>query len=214
MQVPSGNAPSIANFNTYQPAGFYSAQPTTVGKPDPEGWGSYVASLGSSAADRAAYLIMRSGSVAIKAWLAKREGGTLTTTELYHLKNIVGTVSHLDGIPTGAGFERGDGVVGHYTKMADGTLMCWLTLTIPAHGLNQDASAQSTWPAQFIGGLRVFWSISRQVGGGSAAMIGLIQNNGIYNGSDLSTARLNTYSYRNAITEPVEIFVCGLGRWI
>lgn len=45
--------------------------------------------------------------------------------EIYHTGNILGTVSQSGGVPTGAVIERGSNANGEYTKLADGTLICW-----------------------------------------------------------------------------------------
>lgn len=154
-----GSAPVITDFNSYQPSGFYSAGSDVVSRPDPEGWGSYVLCLGSGVADRAAYLVMRSGSAAIRAWLSKREAGTLTTTELYHSRNILGTASQSGGIPTGAIIERGSNANGQYVRYADGTQICYKRVNFsgvtinPANGANLSTSQalDVTSAAAFVG---------------------------------------------------------------
>jgi len=45
------------------------------------------------------------------------------------LEDAVGTVSESGGIPTGAVIERGSNADGEYVRWADGTQICWKTLT-------------------------------------------------------------------------------------
>jgi hypothetical protein len=39
--------------------------------------------------------------------------------------NILGTVSQVNGVPTGAVIERGSNSSGQYVRFADGTQICW-----------------------------------------------------------------------------------------
>ena len=48
---------------------------------------------------------------------------------LYDTFNILGPTSQSAGVPTGAIIERGSNANGEYTKFADGTLICTITLT-------------------------------------------------------------------------------------
>lgn len=50
-------------------------------------------------------------------------GGQQADAELYHTRNILGTVSQSSGVPTGAIIERGSNSNGEYVKFADGTLL-------------------------------------------------------------------------------------------
>jgi hypothetical protein len=45
--------------------------------------------------------------------------------ENYKKSNIIGTVSQLAGVPTGAIIEYGTNANGRYIKYADGTMVCW-----------------------------------------------------------------------------------------
>lgn len=46
-------------------------------------------------------------------------------TTSYNQKNIVGPVSQVGGVPSGAIIESGSNANGNYVKYADGTLECW-----------------------------------------------------------------------------------------
>ena len=45
--------------------------------------------------------------------------------DVYTMGNVLGTVSQLGGVPTGAIIERGSNANGEYVRFADGTQICW-----------------------------------------------------------------------------------------
>lgn len=65
--------------------------------------------------------------------------------ELYHDKNIVGTVSQSAGVPTGAVYEKGSNPNGQYTKYADGS-MIETKIIIASATANTFFSTTITWP--------------------------------------------------------------------
>jgi hypothetical protein len=73
-------------------------------------------------------------------------------------ENILGTVSENAGVPTGAVIERGAGANGEYVRLADGTQLCWRTLTASA-----GAAVTWTFPAAF--------SAAPVVGGNAVATV-------------------------------------------
>ena len=80
------------------------------------------------------------------------EAGTVLTSVtgggVYAKDNILGTVSQSGGVPTGAIIERGSNANGEYVKYADGTMICFVSLsyaTIAA--VSQDQSYM--FPATF-----------------------------------------------------------------
>lgn len=63
-----------------------------------------------------------------------------TVAGTYGPASLIGTVSDTDGLPGGAVMESGaGGTGGHYLRLADGSQVCWGTLT----GLSQDISTAS-----------------------------------------------------------------------
>ncbi|GAW37124.1 hypothetical protein RA2_04199 [Roseovarius sp. A-2] len=68
---------------------------------------------------------------------------------VYDQKFTLGTVSQSGGVPTGALIERGSNANGIYTRFADGTQICWNTLTFT--DLATATIGQQTWtyPAAF-----------------------------------------------------------------
>lgn len=76
------------------------------------------------------------------------------------LRDILGTVGQSGGVPTGAIVERGSNTNGEYVRFADGTQICWQTITgtdwaiaTAAGSLFGMAAEQSwTYPVAFAGG--------------------------------------------------------------
>lgn len=56
--------------------------------------------------------------------------------ELYHNRNILGTVSQSGGIPTGAIIQRGSNVNGSFVMFADGTAMYWGSRNVTGVSIN------------------------------------------------------------------------------
>lgn len=86
-------------------------------------------------------------------------GGTGKYTqwyEIYAQNSILGQVSQLAGVPTGAIIERGSNANGEYVKWADGTMICyWRTIfstscTSPYGAGLYTGSVTWTFPARFI----------------------------------------------------------------
>jgi len=78
-----------------------------------------------------------------------QEIGTLADAQLtthYKRSNILGAVSQSGGVPTGAVIENGSNANGSYVRFADGTQVCWHSVTTSA-----TASVGWTFPAQFTG---------------------------------------------------------------
>ncbi len=66
---------------------------------------------------------------------------------------ILGTVSQVGGVPTGAVIESGTNANGTYVKFADGTMICWWKPPFVNIGIpSLDASGPHAWnyPAEFI----------------------------------------------------------------
>lgn len=66
------------------------------------------------------------GNAADLQWRGVEAAGAWTPwAKLFSQRNILGAVSQTGGIPTGAIVEEGSNANGRYTKLADGTLICY-----------------------------------------------------------------------------------------
>ncbi|QLL15510.1 phage tail protein [Pseudomonas chlororaphis] len=79
-------------------------------------------------------------------------GNTTGTATKLAAAAIVGPVSQSGGVPTGAIIESGNGVNGRYTRWADGTQHCWITMNyytaIDAPQMGVYVSGWITWSFQ------------------------------------------------------------------
>lgn len=67
---------------------------------------------------------------------AVSSSGVGNWAEMYHTRNILGTVSQASGVPTGAIIERGSNANGEFVKFADGTLICTTTVVFSYNTTN------------------------------------------------------------------------------
>jgi hypothetical protein len=96
----------------------------------------------------------------------------LQTAGAFGKSNILGTVSQLAGVPTGAVIEYNSNANGAYVKWADGTMICTATIdnstmaVTSAIGSIFQAGQEATWtyPATFVGTPLVFPSPNRNDG--------------------------------------------------
>ncbi|MDH1234498.1 hypothetical protein [Stutzerimonas stutzeri] len=88
---------------------------------------------------------------------AARVPATLTPDKAFRRGNILGTVSHADGVPTGAIIERGSNANGEYIRWADGTQICWSRRVRNATtNPGQSKSVDVTTAAGFVGEYETF----------------------------------------------------------
>lgn len=128
--------PASGNENTPDDrtgAGFYAAGDQGIGgstsATDPYRFRPYIHLTGR--ANRAAQIVFgNTGSAAGRAFLrGKGDEGWSRVFEVYTQRSVLGAVSQVDGIPTGAIIERGGNANGEYVKFADGTMICTKTIT-------------------------------------------------------------------------------------
>lgn len=76
--------------------------------------------------------------------------GTDWIKPMYGQSNIVGTVSQVAGVPTGAVIERGSNSNGEYVRFADGTQICWVHMEVSDQAINTPYGSvyqgSRTWP--------------------------------------------------------------------
>jgi hypothetical protein len=131
---------------------------------------------------------------------------------VYRQNNIIGTVSGA-GVPTGAIIERGSNANGEYTKLADGTLVCWKSIATNSTGtyavgalFGSDAYSPGPFPSPFITVPTVTSSATR------GAMSDSVFASAFY------PPALNTWGAWRAITTTnaaiaAQINLIAIGRW-
>ncbi|MCL8306349.1 hypothetical protein [Pseudomonas putida] len=124
--------------------------------------------------------------------------------------DIVGLVSQVGGVPTGAIIERGSNANGDYVKFADGTLICWkihtVTTGVTASGGSvffSGALAVGAWATPFVSKpTRVFMP-----DGGAWSQASSADWDGVTAG---------TYQLVRYVSTPVTTWstsIIGIGRW-
>ncbi|MFP3384267.1 hypothetical protein R0J92_12155, partial [Tritonibacter sp. SIMBA_163] len=113
------------------------------------GRGVQIAARGSSSAPNASSeILVRTSGNSFGGW-----------AQLLHSENLLGTVSHFGGTPTGAVIERGSNANGEYVRFADGTQICIspdfasVDVTTATGAIYRNASPLAwAFPATFSGG--------------------------------------------------------------
>lgn len=125
----------------------------------------------------------------------------------YKKSNIIGTVSQLNGVPTGAIMERGINSAGTYLKYADGTMICYAndiafaSKTFSVYGgIYETTCTVASFPATFY----AFSCINVQV----------IDSAGyILWGNSRGTTEISIYCGTNPGTKNISLNYVAFGRW-
>lgn len=142
-------------------------------------------------------------------------GALIAGAQAYHHANLVGTVAQAGG----AAIERGSNANGEYVRFADGTQMCWQTVTsgpVTQFGAgtfgNPYSSSGMVWnyPAGFITAPVVHVQVDTGTLTGSArrlvAIIGAV--------SPLSTSDITVSRFSGDATAATpKLHQCAVGRW-
>lgn len=137
------------------------------------GW-SGRAEIGSAGSDDFAIKVSADGVNWQSALVADKDDGVvkclagmLIDEQLaFHRGNILGTVSHSGGIPTGAILQRGSNSNGQFVRFADGTQICWTNFgDYLTHAFKRgevevsSPGASLAYPAAFSHMPRIQWEI-------------------------------------------------------
>lgn len=115
-------------------------------------WGSTLAGLGSVSTENVVP-VNKGGTGGNTAALGRSGLGLKSAA----VADIVGTVSQSGGVPTGAIIERGSNANGDYVRFADGTQICFATVSATAAVVNAAGALyasdpiQKLWPIGFVG---------------------------------------------------------------
>ena len=134
----TGNLSNFASdLNDYTIQGTFGYLNTADNRPDPIGLrlSNTVEVIRDSAGDRIFQISRQCGGSTDNGFEHHRvyNGTSWSPWWLsYSQRNILGTVSESDGVPTGAIIERGSNDDGEYTYYADGTVEFWNIITVSA----------------------------------------------------------------------------------
>ena len=168
---------------------------------------AYAASIHFAAADTWGRLRLSPDTP--KAWIqgGAHSTGRGWTAELFHSRNILGTVSQYGGVPTGAIIERGSNANGEYVRFVDGTqiVSCAITsaFSMSAYGTTGlfRGSFDITWPVSFASPPAVSGE------GVDSFTVGLVSAFSTWSGCDV-----NYFSTSSTFTA-TDIRVIAIGRW-
>lgn len=143
MGIGATSSIAITDLNAVNPTGFTWITSGTANQVTGYASGSIV--INSSASSAEGFDIMSARNLNGRFAVRRRVSGTLGSwIEPYMPWNVVGTVAGTSAAVTGAIIERGSNANGNYTKYADGTMICWNTVTTTASAIG----------TAFMGGFR------------------------------------------------------------
>lgn len=126
---------------------------------------------------------------------------------------IVGPVSQAAGLPTGAVMERGSNANGDYIKYADGTMVCWMSISVT------DQAIESVYAGGVYQGTRT-WAFPASFSGVPVVTPGSFRWGSAANWAALagtpsgSTATLRGFDMASrAAGTAVQISALAVGRW-
>lgn len=172
--------PALSTFLQNLPTGIYRAVGnTTAGSPYGAAVGCKVIAKRYSATDTFYTVYFSTVGKLFEGWY---NGSSIVWQEILTNNNIVGTVSQVGGVATGAIIERGNNVNGDFTRYADGTLECWRKTADIAHTAGSEVITVWTLPSETV-------SISSAI---ALASVSSVNSTQAYNTEKLSVAVSNS----------------------
>ncbi|QXI49173.1 hypothetical protein HU763_006920 [Pseudomonas anuradhapurensis] len=171
-------------------------------------WGSTLAGLGAVSTENV-LPVAKGGTGGTTATLARSGLGLKSAA----VADIAGTVSQSGGTPTGAIIERGSNANGEYIKLADGTMHCWMTISVT------DQAIDTAYAGGVYQGTRT-WSFPAAFAGTPVVIPGTFRWGSAANWSALagtpsgSSATLRGFDMvSRASGTAVQISAHAIGRW-
>lgn len=126
--------------------------------------------------------------------------------------DVVGPVSQVGGVPTGAIMEKGSNSGGEFIKFADGTLICWVLGTVTG-SIPNDSGKEFTipYPSTFSSGPM----ISLLVGFATGATNGITGrlSAGLPGAPGTTSARIHVYNTSGLAPTSFDYYAVITGRW-
>ncbi|MFD2641875.1 hypothetical protein [Pseudomonas japonica] len=171
-------------------------------------WGSTLAGLGSVSTENV--VPIAKGGTGGTSQASARTGLGLKTAAT---ADIVGTVSMNSGVPAGAVFERGSNANGDYVKFADGSMICFLNISVTDQAIN------SQYTAGVYQGTRawfypVSFAVPPTVTPGAFTWAGAANWSGLASVPSTVSVLLRGFdAVARAAGTPVQISAVAVGRW-
>lgn len=192
------------------------------------GW-SGRAEIGLAGNDDFSFKVSADGATWTEALLIDAATGTLTGAAVmqsatdtaagrlaradyvYGPGNLLGTVSHSTGVPTGAAIERGNNANGEYVRFADGTQICTRQVTVAtasaASIANYDFPAAFHNTATYCGA-----SIHAAVAGGDLGARAELARHMLTHPLD-NDWEMRAHGYSGGDIGNIEFMLVAIGRW-
>ncbi|SPO56169.1 conserved protein of unknown function [Pseudomonas sp. JV551A1] len=171
-------------------------------------WGSTLAGLGAVSTENV--LPVNKGGTGGTNQADARTGLGLKKAAV---ADIAGNVSQSGGVPTGAIIERGSNANGEYTKYADGTMECWMSIVVT------DQAIDTVYAGGVYQGTRI-WSFPAAFSGVPVVTPGSFRWGSAANWAALagtpsgSTVTLRGFDMASrAVGTAVQISALAVGRW-
>jgi len=144
----------VTDYDALTVTGFYRNNAVATGTPIASSLYWSVLHIAHASDGTASQLALRSaGTAKNDMWLRRKAGGAWQPwAKVFHSENLLGTVSQVSGVPTGAVIERGANANGEYVKFADGTLICTTSGRTLAYSTADLVTYTWTFPAPCIVG--------------------------------------------------------------
>ena len=200
------------NLNTLNATGFYVVVAAATNKPAGETVGMVIVSSKFGSYSQQTYYALGTTTIYQRASSA---GIWTPWRKIYNQESILGTVSQVSGIPTGAVIEFGSNANGWYIRFADGTQICaksgtnaTVALTSSAGALFSSADFAGAWP----------YPIAFQVGSVPVVSMGYVQSS--WYGFPVQTAKPTATLWPSAkgisvasTTANIDWSMIAIGRW-
>ena len=145
--VASSELPPGNDLDALRVSGFYRYDGSTTGKPAASaGTMLHLVRIGGNGVARHFQLhfgLAGPTPLGLRRMLA--DGSWSPWYQVWTGESLIGTVSQSGGLPTGAVIQRGTNANGEFTRHADGTQLCW-------HSLSSGTGGNTFWtyPASFV----------------------------------------------------------------
>jgi hypothetical protein len=123
--------------------------------------------------------------------------------------NILGTVSQVNGVPTGAVIERGSNSSGQYVRFADGTQICWGSS--PGATANNAAASGVYFSGLITVGYPIAFSAAPVLSGSTTAQTGALSWVGYPATPGPTAGYLSLVSHSSGATATLQWMA--VGRW-
>lgn len=180
--VLSGNAPPSGNASALRNGGFYDVDTNAAGFPQSSSLLFAARRAAGLGVNRVAEIFIAANSPNPTPRIAFRGGDPVAAefTEIYHQKNIVGGVSLVSGIPSGALFEYDSNSIGDWEKLPDGIMNMWcekaftgVDVLIQEGSLFRSAEMEVPLPLAGAAGQSVSFSVNLQSGSGALLSVSI-----------------------------------------